>query len=930
MIGGCNKNVNQVGGPSASFEKLRMEALRSGHLFCDAAFPADDSSLYYSQRPPCHIVWMRPSEIVAATSGGGVAGIAPRKIRVPEFIGEGGAQLGELRQGELGDCWVVAALAAISAQPSLLTRVIPVGQSFRPEWYAGMFAFRFWRFGHWEEVIIDDRLPTRPGGQPLFVHSGRNTEFWPALLEKAYAKLNGSYEALNVGLVGDAMDDLTGGLTESYILPAAEEQVTQLPPDLDDILIKLNGSYEALNVGLVGDAMDDLTGGLTESYILPAAEEQVTQLPPDLDDILIKSFDRRSLITARIKTKGIPGPGFVIPTGFVPGQAFGLTDCRKLRLTDTAGSRLVRLVRLRNLWPAVRRIPLEDFIANFEYLDICHLTEPAPPTPSAPTTVQPSPNFPASHLRGRWLRGVPCARRRYHIRSPDSNDPDGLASVVIALMQADRRRLRHPRAPKTGIHHGLDVVPSGTKGIPGPGFVIPTGFVPGQAFGLTDCRKLRLTDTAGSRLVRLVRLRNLWPAVRVGWTGAWSEGSNEWLSLPAQDRIKVGLVKSEDEFWTSLEDFIANFEYLDICHLTEPAPPTPSAPTTVQPSPNFPASHLRGRWLRGVSCGGRPYIRASHWANPQFRLVIGSPDSNDPDGLASVVIALMQADRRRLRHRAPRLASIGFVLYRLPSGSHPPMPRGFFESNHHTASVDFFFDSREVVKRFRLLPGEYLIVPCTYSPDQPGDFLLRVLFDSVDRSCEPALERVELSGLAASGPDSDSYFDIIQPRLRRLFYEASGEAMAVDAFQLEPILNCLLRDDHRAPYSMVNIDACRALVALLDRDGTGRLSESDFRRVWEILRCWSRLFASFDPQRTGYVTSLDFRIIIEQAGYTLPHSLLSRLVHRFVDVDWRLDYAKFLNAMALITKTIAIFKNYDHGGRAILSLEQFLDVALIM
>ncbi|KAF5401421.1 Calpain family cysteine protease [Paragonimus heterotremus] len=699
MIGGCNKNINQVGGPSASFEKLRMEALRSGHLFCDAAFPADDSSLYYSQRPPCHIVWMRPSEIVAANSGGGVVGIAPRKIRVPEFIGEGGAQLGELRQGELGDCWVVAALAAISAQPSLLTRVIPVGQSFRPEWYAGMFAFRFWRFGHWEEVIIDDRLPTRPGGQPLFVHSGRTTEFWPALLEKAYAKLN--------------------------------------------------GSYEALNVGLVGDAMDDLTGGLTESYILPAAEEQVTQLPPDLDDILIKSFDRRSLLTARIKTKGIPGPGFVIPSGFVPGQAFGLTDCRKLRLTDTAGS----------------------------------------------------------------------------------------------------------------------------------------------------------------RLVRLVRLRNLWPAVRVGWTGAWSEGSNEWLSLPAQDRIKVGLVKSEDEFWTSLEDFIANFEYLDICHLTEPAPPTPSAPTTVQPSPNFPASHLRGRWLRGVSCGGRPYIRASHWANPQFRLVIGSPDSNDPDGLASVVIALMQADRRRLRHRAPRLASIGFVLYRLPSGSHPPMPRGFFESNHHTASVDFFFDSREVVKRFRLLPGEYLIVPCTYSPDQPGDFLLRVLFDSVDRSCEPALERVELSGLAASGPDSDSYFDIIQPRLRRLFYEASGEAMAVDAFQLEPILNCLLRDDHRAPYTMVNIDACRALVALLDRDGTGRLSESDFRRVWEILRCWSRLFASFDPQRTGYVTSLDFRIIIEQAGYTLPHSLLSRLVHRFVDVDWRLDYAKFINAMALITKTIGKFRS---------------------
>lgn len=68
----------------------------------------------------------------------------------------------------------------------------------------------------------------------------------------------------------------------------------------------------------------------------------------------------------------------------------------------------------------------------------------------------------------------------------------------------------------------------------------------------------------------------------------------------------------------------------------------------------------------------------------------------------------------------------------------------------------------------------------------------------------------------------------------------------------------------------VNIDACRALVALLDRDGTGRLSETDFHRIWDILRVWSRLFATYDPQRTGFVTSLDFRIIVEQAGgYTL-------------------------------------------------------------
>ena len=82
---------------------------------------------------------------------------------------------------------MISALACMSENMELVYRVVLRGQSFMESWYAGMFHFQFWRYGRWEEVIIDDLLPTVKGNL-VFVHSASPNEMWGALIEKAYAK----------------------------------------------------------------------------------------------------------------------------------------------------------------------------------------------------------------------------------------------------------------------------------------------------------------------------------------------------------------------------------------------------------------------------------------------------------------------------------------------------------------------------------------------------------------------------------------------------------------------------------------------------------------------------------------------------------------------------------------------------------------------
>jgi len=166
-------------------------------VFEDPEFPPDDDIL-----PPAladKVTWRRPNEI--------------NPERQELFVD--GVEEGDVIQGSLGDCWFLGALAVVAASSHNYVKDIFVEAD--PE--RGYYVCKFFKNGEWVYVHIDDRLPcrvTRVGGVYLCFASCRDEgEFWVPLVEKAYAKLHGSYDALEGGNICDALKDLTGGAIET-------------------------------------------------------------------------------------------------------------------------------------------------------------------------------------------------------------------------------------------------------------------------------------------------------------------------------------------------------------------------------------------------------------------------------------------------------------------------------------------------------------------------------------------------------------------------------------------------------------------------------------------------------------------------------------------------------------------------------------------
>uniref|UniRef100_A0A8C6YC85 Calpain mu-type n=1 Tax=Naja naja TaxID=35670 RepID=A0A8C6YC85_NAJNA len=387
------------------------------------------------------------------------------------------------------------------------------------------------------------------------------------------------------------------------------------------------------------------------------------------------------------------------------------------------------------------------------------------------------------------------------------------------------------------------------------------------------------------RQEELIRVRNPWGYRE--WTGAWSDSSSKWNQIDPDKRDKLLLKMKDGEFWMPFRDFMRGFSRLEICNLT------PDALTTEE-TKKWNTTLFEGSWQRGSTAGGSINHPATFWSNPQFKIKLLEED-DDPDDeevACSFLVALMQKHRRKERHTGGGNHSIGFAIYKAQGGQSVHLKKNFFLRNKPQADSGTFTKLREVSRRIRLPPGEYIIVPSTFKPNKKADFILRQL----------------------------------------ILFSPLFQDMEISVFELRTILNREIARFKDLKTDGFSMDSCRNMVNLMDKDGSACLDLVEFQILWNKIRNWLNVFRQYDLDKSGTMSSYEMRLALESIGFKLDNKLHQVIVARYADESMGVDFDNFVCCLVKLETMFRFFPSLDPKGRgnAVMNLGQVRKLRLFL
>ncbi|XP_033735907.1 calpain-B-like isoform X15 [Pecten maximus] len=457
--------------------------------------------------------------------------------------------------------------------------------------------------------------------------------------------------------------------------------------------------------------------------------------------------------------------------------------------------------------------------------------------------------------------------------------------------------------------------------------VLDNGLVMGHAYSITAVKLVDIKTPRTSGRIPMVRVRNPW-GNEAEWKGAWSDESEEWRFIPEEEKQNLGLTFDDDgEFWMSFSDWKQNFQKLEICNL---GPDSLDEDEVQSGGKRWESQTQSGEWIPRVNAGGCRNYLDTFWTNPQYKVTLVDPD-DDEDDLCTMLVGILQKDRRKQRKEGLDLLTIGYVIYKMKDDaeSDGPLDLKFFKYNASTAKSPSFINMREICGRHKLPPGTYVIIPSTFEPHQKGEYLVRIFSEKANQTGEMDEETGMIEDQEETEPTEEEHEQ--EAALKGSFRRVAGDDMEVDAYELQGILNAVFTKASNVEnfkFSGFSLDCCRSMVAMHDGDLSGKLGFDEFKDLWNDLRKWKGVFKERDTDKSGYLSSYELRQALHQSGFRLSNRSLSALVMRYSNKESQIEFGDFIVAAIRLKTMLSSYKSRSNGDMAAFSVDDFIQTTM--
>uniref|UniRef100_A0A8C6YLD1 Sorcin n=1 Tax=Nothoprocta perdicaria TaxID=30464 RepID=A0A8C6YLD1_NOTPE len=130
-------------------------------------------------------------------------------------------------------------------------------------------------------------------------------------------------------------------------------------------------------------------------------------------------------------------------------------------------------------------------------------------------------------------------------------------------------------------------------------------------------------------------------------------------------------------------------------------------------------------------------------------------------------------------------------------------------------------------------------------------------------------------GAAPGGP---AFPGQAQDPMYASFTAVAGPDGQIDADELQ---RCLTQSGIAGAYKPFNLETCRLMISMLDKDRSGSMGFTEFKELWAVINGWMQHFMTFDSDRSGSVDRHELEKALTSMGFRLSPAAVTAIARRY-------------------------------------------------